>query len=109
MYSTLGRRERKPRPKETYNVAHRPHNNNTQEAAIALLPSTTHPQSWAKPHIHVHTGKSLPSVPPSPKALLYILPSTKCTENLMLQLFPEQQGKIYVNQPPFSQNTQLIV
>ena len=34
----------------------------TQEAATALLPSTTHPQSWAEPHIHVHTGKSLPSV-----------------------------------------------
>ena len=29
--------------------------NNTHEAAIALLPST----SWAESHIHIHTGKSL--------------------------------------------------
>ena len=28
----------------------------THKAAIALLPSTTHPQSWAEPHIHIHTG-----------------------------------------------------
>ena len=35
----------------------------SQEPAVALLPSTTHPQSWVEPHIHVHTGKSLPSVP----------------------------------------------
>ena len=33
-------------------------NNNTHKAAIALLPSTTHPQSWAEPHIHTHTGIS---------------------------------------------------
>ena len=31
----------------------------------ALLSSTTHSQSWAEPHIHIHTGKSLPPVPPS--------------------------------------------
>ena len=42
-------------------------NNNTHKATIALLPSTTHPQSWAEPHIHVFTGKSLPCVPPSPE------------------------------------------
>ena len=52
-------------------------NNNTQEAAIALLPLTTHPQSWAEPHIHVHTGKSLPSVPPSPEEQLTILNSSQ--------------------------------
>ena len=39
----------------------------TQEATIAPLPLTMHPQSWVEPHIHVHVhaGKSLPSVPPS--------------------------------------------
>ena len=37
--------------------------NNTHEAAVALLPLTTHPQSWVEPHIHIHTGKPLPSVP----------------------------------------------
>ena len=47
---------------------------NTHEAAIALLPLTTHPQSWAEPHIHIHTGKSLPSVPPSPEELTYFAP-----------------------------------
>ena len=49
--------------------------NNIHEAA---LPSTTHPQSWVEPHIHVHTGKSLPSVPPSPEEhnLPSLCPST---------------------------------
>ena len=42
-------------------------NKDTHEATITLLPSTMHPQSWAEPHIHVHTGKSLPPVPPSPE------------------------------------------
>ena len=37
------------------------------DTAIELLPSTTHPQSWAEPRIHVHTGKSLPFVLPSPE------------------------------------------
>ena len=49
-------------------------NNNTHRATIALLPSITHPQSWAEPHIHAHTGKSLPFVPPSPEE--QNLPST---------------------------------
>ena len=43
--------------------------NNTHKATLALLPSTTHPQSWVEPHIHVRTGKSLltyhPSICPS--------------------------------------------
>ena len=26
-----------------------------------------HPQSWVEPHIHVHTGKSLPFALPSPE------------------------------------------
>ena len=45
------------------------------EAAIASLP---HPQSWAEPQIHIHIGKSLPSVPPSPEEhnLSFICPST---------------------------------
>ena len=53
-------------------------NNNTHKATIALLPSTTHPQSWAEPHVHIHTGKSLPSVPPLPEEhnLPFICPST---------------------------------
>ena len=52
--------------------------NNTHEATIALLPSTTHPQSWAEPHTHAHTDKSSPSVPPSPEEhnLPSICPST---------------------------------
>ena len=50
--------------------------NNTQEAAVALLPLTMHPQSWAEPHIHVHTGKCLPSVPPSPEEHLFALNSS---------------------------------
>ena len=50
----------------------------THTAAITQLPSTTHPQSWAEPHIHVHMGKSLPSVPPSPEEhnLPSVCPST---------------------------------
>ena len=48
-------------------------NNNTHDATIALLPSTMHPQSWAEPHIHVRTGKSLPSVPPLPEEHTYHL------------------------------------
>ena len=53
-------------------------NNNTHEATIALLPSTMHPQSRAEPHTHAHTGKSLPSVPPSPEErnLPSLYPST---------------------------------
>ena len=44
-----------------------PVNKYTHEATIALLPSTTHPQSWAEPHTHAHKDKSLPSVPLSPE------------------------------------------
>ena len=38
--------------------------NSTNEATIALLPSTAHPQSWAEAHIHVRTGIFLRSVSP---------------------------------------------
>ena len=43
-------------PTESYS-SHSSHsfvsNNTTHEATIALLSSTTHPQSWLEPHIHV--------------------------------------------------------
>lgn len=48
----------------------------TQEVTIALLPSTMHPQSRVKPHIHVRTGKFLTSVPPSP-IVLYVYTRVK--------------------------------
>ena len=45
----------------------------TQEAAIALMPSTTHPQSW-----HTYMYIQVPSVPPSPEEhnLSSVCPST---------------------------------
>ena len=52
--------------------------NNTHKAAIALLPSTMYPESWAEAHIHIHTAKSFPSASEEYK-LASLCPSTKAS------------------------------
>ena len=54
-------------------------NNNTQIAAVALPPSTTHPLPWAEPHTqHMHTHKL------APNCMLYTLSDLPYLSNLPL-------------------------